>query len=115
MCGQGSSDGGSRKSPCHRGAKRVCETHLAEGTAEDFEPGARRGEEIACSLRCRTNTPRKLWLLVEPPVRDFIFCDSAPITAKENSSVFVNVRGVSASVLENCCEVFGWTVPRKAL
>lgn len=89
----------------------MCGTHIAEGTAEDFEPGTHRVEEIACLLTCRTDTPRKLWLLVKLPVRDFIFCDSAPITAKENSSVFVNVRGVSASVLENCCEVFGWTVP----
>lgn len=95
----------------HRGSKEVmCWTHLVEDTAGEFELVSRGVKEIAC-YRVAKATPKKLWLLVKPPVRDFVFCDSASITAEQNKSAFVNVVGVSASVLENCCEVFGWTVP----
>lgn len=63
------------------------------------------------ACRVAEPTPRKLWLLVRPPVRDFSVCDSASITAKQKNSVFINAVGVSASVLENGREVFGQTVP----
>lgn len=30
---------GAAESPCHRGGGRVCETHVAEGTAGGFQLG----------------------------------------------------------------------------
>lgn len=39
--------GAAEKVPCPRGGKGVWETHIAEGTAEDFERGTYRWSKLS--------------------------------------------------------------------
>lgn len=61
-------------------------THITEGTVEEFELGILNTEEMPARPVAQP-TPRQLWPPVRPPVRDFIFCDSASIPAHKQQRV----------------------------